>query len=118
MAGRQPTPQDAKFGEMVLELINQAKTPRGTIDDACKIVAQKIGCNHKTALIIAHGGYIGKELQERIKQVYNTGEYKPIEYAPRNTVYWPDTPEGRANQQKVQKLSMETRRTALLEATE
>ena len=42
---------------------------------------------------------------------------KPAE--PRTTTYWPDTPEGRANQRKVQKLvDMETRRRALLDAAE
>ncbi len=113
MAGRQPTPQDAKFGEMVLELINQAKTPRGTVDDACKIVGNKLSVKHKTALIIAHGGYIGKDLQERIKQVFNTGEFTP-----RTRWGCITDMETEEDLRKVQKLSMETRRTALLEATE
>ena len=114
MSKRQPTPQDAKFGEMVLELINQAKTPRGTIDDACKIVAQKIGCNHKTALIVAHGGYIGKELQERIRQVYNTGE---LIIPPTRWGCITDF-DNEEDLRKVQKLSMNTRRRALLDAAE
>lgn len=35
-----------------------------------------------------------------------------------NVIDWPDTPEGRANRDKVKKLSMETRRRVLLEAVD
>lgn len=39
----------------------------------------------------------------------------PVEYPPRTTIIWPDTPEGRKNKELVGKLSMETRRKIFID---
>lgn len=106
---KQSTLQNDMINAMTYDLINRAKAPRSTITSACKIVAKKLDCHHKTVLIISKGGYAGKKLQERIRQVYNTGEFNP-------RVRWGciTDMESEEDLRKVQKLSMAERRRRLL----
>ncbi len=98
---------------MVSDLIDRAKTPRGTVNAACEKIAKKLGINYKTVLIIAHGGLAGKALKERIRQLYNNGEITA-----RVRLLCAVDMLTEQDKLKVQQLSMKTRRKILLEAVE
>jgi hypothetical protein len=51
------------------DIIKAHKTQRMTKTAAARVVAEKLGIRYKTVLIIASGGYAGKRLQSRMREL-------------------------------------------------